>query len=152
MQEINVYWTSPQAFEYLANFNESNRDKLYAVVGRSRRVRQDGTRSEKLFYLGLTQRHTFARINDANHPFRTIEQEHDAYWEIRVRVGQIEPGVGRRLTSQLVNEVEAAQIYFHQPPFNSRNTGSYAARDMLIRNRTRQGARAVPSLLTELVA
>ncbi len=152
MQEVNVFWSSPQAYEYLAYLDESNRDKLYAIVGLSRRVREDGSRAEKLFYLGLTHRHTFNRINDANHPFGRVEAVHGAYWEIRVRVGEIDPGVGRRLTGVLVNEVEAAQIYFHQPSFNTRNTGSYATRDMLIRNRTRHGARTVPSLRAQLVA
>lgn len=149
MQEINVFWSSPQSYEHLAKFDESNRDRLYAIVGRCRRPREDGSRSEKLFYLGLTHRHTFSRINDVNHPFRRVDAAHGAYWDIRFRVGQVDPGVGRRLTTALVNEVEAAQIYFHQPPFNTKNTVSYATRDMLIRNRTRQGTKAVPSLLTE---
>lgn len=152
MQEVNVFWSSPQSYEYLAKFEESNRDKLYAIVGRSRRVREDSSRAEKLFYLGITHRHTFRRIHDANHPFFRVEATHGAYWEIRVRVGEIDPGVGRRLTGVLVNEVEAAQIYFHQPPLNTRNTRSYSTRDMLIRNRTRQGARTVPSLRAQLVA
>lgn len=61
----------------------------------------------------------------------------DDYGEdgIFVKFGELRPPGGRRISEQLVNDVETLLINWHQPEYNRMSTTDYWGRDLVVRNR-----------------
>lgn len=143
---VPVYWTRPMTFEALAEYEDRQSDRLYAVVGRYRHGGTGRDALRTLFYIGTTRQFIYERLARPEHKIWQVEEDHGHAWQILTRVGAIVPEHLSRLSKQLVLEVEAAQIFHHEPPFNVRNVNSYFTRPMVVENWTRSGKGAVPEL------
>ena len=138
-QYVRVLWGRPKKWDDLKRHEDSDREVLYAIIGTHKRPRKSGKRTTKVFYIGQTRRKTFQRLSDRQHPRWLIQQRKGPTWDLVVRVGQIEPGPGKRVTRPLINDVEAALIYGIQPSKCSKNRKSYSGRTLKVLNRTRSG-------------
>lgn len=145
-RRIDIYWSRPMTLDALGDHAEGRRDCLYAIVGASRSWMWPWMRRRRLFYLGFSERHIFDRLADPDHKLELIRRRHERRWDIRVRVGHVDPGENRRLSRRLALEVESALIWWHTPEYNVASTRTFTGRDMTIRNLTESGRGAIPGL------
>ena len=155
--EITVTWSGIRRLHNLHRYDDPAPVWLYAIVGQSKRVRSDGTRRWRVFYIGQSERPTVHRLADSDHAVHRIRESHERNWELYVRAGEIQPPRRVVLDKSLVDDVEAAQIHFHhhyhpEGLFNTQHTVAYLRRAMVIRNISAHGVAAGHGILHEIEA
>lgn len=128
MEEVIINWNGPYKFERMSQYEVSYSNGIYAIS------RVWGN-NETLIYLGQTIRSFATRLN-----------EHQEEWlsgvrgQVKVRLGIVEFGQGRKFSQIKLNDIEALLINWHQPPYNAKSMNYYHGRDELtIINKGRKG-------------
>jgi len=141
--DVTVFWSPPNSIEYLRERLEVHRDRVYAIVGRP----PPGSQVEPVtFYIGQTRRHTGDRLRDRGHKFERIVAAESRQYNVKVRVGRIEPGTSARVTAALVNDIEALLIGANQPSYNQHYPTPREGTVASIENVTAKGTRLVDEI------
>jgi hypothetical protein len=128
MEQITINWHGPYTLDNYDRHEIASQKGIYAIY------RRWGD-SEKLIYLGKTERSFRDRIN---------EHYGDWLWdkrgELKVRLGVMACEQGRKYSSQKLTDIEALLIHWHQPEFNTSNIQYYRGRERLeVINKGRRG-------------
>ncbi len=129
---IHVVWEGPFTPDEVRRREAPDDRGIYQTIG-VHLVFGPGS----LLYVGSTAKQTFAQ-RFQQHIKNGLESES----EIQIRLGTIAAGdrpaaLGDYL--RLISDVEALTIYWHSPPYNSRNIVSPGARNLRIHNLGKRG-------------
>ena len=148
MRVVRIEWHGPYTLEDARALNDKEQDYgVYQVYG-EHVVFGEGT----LLYIGVTRDQTFGRrLSQQNRLFQQnwlVEEDN----EIEIVVGRIAESdykhdyPDRCDWSELLRDVEALEIYWHSPPYNSKNIIDYHGQPLILIN---EGERASLSAACE---
>jgi hypothetical protein len=133
MTHVKIKWGAPRTVAEALNLDQEDDKGLYQIYGRHI-LFGPGT----LFYIGKTVDTFSQRIS--NHQsagwFRPDDDEND----LEIRIGRIVNIDGSDNSSdwqnwdRVLSRVEALQIYWHSPPYNSQNISTRPGRRLSIEN------------------
>ncbi len=131
MRRVRVNWEGPISFESALLLNDEEKDYgLYQIYGQ-----HVVFGSGALLYIGMTRDQTFSvRI-----------RQHDAEWlreesDVSIRVGRIFPEDYEhdpprwRDWEKVLADTESLLVYWHSPPYNSRNISNYGGPALHVQN------------------
>lgn len=128
MGKITINWHGPYKLNSLENCVVSFEKGVYAIY------RKWGG-SEKLLYIGKTERDFFIRIKEHRNNLLC-----DIKGEITLRFGILEFDEGKKYSYKKLSDIEALLILWHKPIKNISSTVSYSGREkMQLINRGRKG-------------
>ncbi len=131
MRRARIRWEGPVSIEDVLSLTDDEHDYgLYQVYG-YHVVFGPGA----LLYIGMARDQTFAaRVRQ--HHVEWLREEND----VRMRIGRISPEdyehdpQGWKDWEKLVTDTEALLIYWHSPPYNSRNISEYRGQALHVQN------------------
>ncbi len=130
--QVKVQWTRDIEVADLPQYECRKRDHLYVII-RKRSIL--GIPARKVFYIGMAYKQSVvSRLSD-HHKLPKIVSQRLKRGKVVIRVGEIRLPIGKRMSLQVVRDVESALIYDHQPEFNQMSIASYRGRTILVRNK-----------------
>ena len=134
MRIVRIEWEGPYTFEYALTLNDEEEDYgVYQVYG-EHVVFGAGA----FLYIGLARDQTFGR---------RLSQHGDWIEEgDKIVVGRIHDPPDWSDWHKLLEDVEALEIYWHSPPYNSKNINHYHGQPLILMN---EGKRASLSACCE---
>lgn len=129
MEIININWHGPYKINKIKDYDIAQDNGIYAIY-------RKWNNTEKLIYIGKTERSFIERIN-----------EHYKNWlekikgQIKIRFGLLSFEDGRKYSSIKLSDVEALLIITNIPHLNIKSIYNYYGREkLIIRNVGRRGA------------
>ena len=130
MQTVRVEWEGPLTVDKVLKLRDQNRDfGLYQIYGRHIIF---GLNS--LLYVGSTNATFSQRLR--NHDVEWLADEESVF----IHIGRINREDYKADRRQVIKDTEALTIYWHSPPYNSRNIGTYNGQRLRVVNRGKCGS------------
>lgn len=132
---VSVEWEGPLTVPEVLTRRGDDDAGLYQIYGRHVVFGPNA-----LLYVGMTVRQTFGARFEQHTLWLQGEDE------VHVRLGRIPAGLENAGYSddadwsRLVADVEALTIFWHSPPYNSRNIGTYRGADITVQTWGRRGS------------
>lgn len=129
--EVKVRWTEPYDLmrAYLKGYGKD--DYLYMIL------RADPCVDDwdlELEYIGMAYDQYVADRLKRHHKLLEIAEETPRRKMVFVKFGQVILPEGRKVSIQLIKDIENALIYWHEPPYNDTGYASYNGRPIKIIN------------------
>ena len=130
MRTIRVEWEGPLTVDEVLKLGDRNRDfGLYQIYGRHIIFGLDS-----LLYIGSTNKTFSQRLKNGHVGW--LEDEESVFIHIG-RINRQDQEVDRR---EVIKDTEALTIYWHSPPYNSSNIGTYKGQRLRVVNIGKRGS------------
>jgi len=128
--KVKVKWSEPFDLSRAYIYGYDN-DQLYMVLRSDPCVKNANF---ELVYIGQAYRQSIARRLKTHHKIETIVEETPKKKMVFVKFGTVILPEGRRISHELVTDIENALIYWHEPKYNDTSYASYNGRPIHIIN------------------
>ena len=130
MRTIRVEWEGPLTVDEVLKLGDRNRDfGLYQIYGRHIIF---GLNS--LLYVGSTDKTFSQRLRD--HDVKWLADEESVF----IHIGRINKEDYKVDRQNVIKDTEALTIYWHSPPYNSRNIETYKGQRLRVVNIGKPGS------------
>ena len=121
MIQCRVKWEGPFTVEAVLKMQDADDFGLYQIYGR-----HVVFGPEKLLYIGRTEQ-SFGERFQSHWDQWLWDDQYES--DISIRLGRVHPD-----SSDVLADVEAFEIYYHSPPYNSSNINAYKGQPLSVQN------------------
>lgn len=130
--KLKIRWTKDLTFEEVLNYEDDKHEYLYMVLGMRR---SKGQFTYKILYIGMTYKVYLSQRLRRHHKLEGIQDDQYKKSRIMIRFGTIILPEGKRISEQIVKNVEAILIHESSPEYNEMSRSAYwGDRDYKITN------------------